>query len=134
MRVILVLLATASANAVSGQVTDPDVGREIYLSYCVQCHGFDAEGAGPMAEILAVETPDLTLLAKRNEGFFPTSEVAMKIDGRAQVLAHGGDMPLFGPLFDAGPTVTIRLSSGQPMMMSRTLADLVSYLETLQAQ
>lgn len=134
IRVITTVFAAAGAGAVPAQVADPDTGRDIYMSYCVQCHGFDAEGAGPMAEILAVETPDLTALAKHNEGNFPTAEVAMKIDGRALVLAHGGDMPLFGPFFDVGRTVSIQLPSGQSMMMSQTLADLISYLETLQAR
>ena len=134
MRVILIAFAAARATAVSAQVADPDAGREIFMSYCVQCHGFDAEGAGPMAEILAVQTADLTGLSKRNEGIFPTAEVAMKIDGRTLVLAHGGDMPLFGPFFDVGTNVTLRLPSGQSMMMSQTLADLISFIETLQKQ
>ncbi|MDV7144270.1 cytochrome c [Tropicimonas sp. TH_r6] len=134
IRALLIVSLTAGASAVSAQGTDPDAGRDIYMSYCVQCHGFEAKGAGPMAEILAVETPDLTGLAAQNEGVFPTATVAMKIDGRTQILAHGGDMPLFGAFFDAGRNVTMRMPSGQPIMMSQTLADLVDYLETLQAQ
>ena len=85
-----------------------------------------------MAEILAINTPDLTGLATRNGGEFPTGAVAMKIDGRTPVLAHGGDMPLFGPFFESGQSVFVRLPSGQSMMMSQSLADLVSYLETMQ--
>ena len=45
MRVILITLATA--GAISAQDADPEAGREIYMSYCVQCHGFDARGAAP---------------------------------------------------------------------------------------
>ncbi len=129
-RVIVMTLATA--GLVSAQDADPGDGRDIYMSYCVQCHGFDAKGVGPMAEILSVVTPDLTELAALNDGVFPTGAVAMKIDGRAPVLAHGGDMPLFGPVFDNGKGVLVRLPSGQSMMISQTLADLVSYLETVQ--
>lgn len=134
MLVRLILVALAAAGAVSAQEPDPEIGRDIFMSYCVQCHGSDAKGAGPMAEILAVVTPDLTGLAERNGGVFPTGTVAMKIDGRTSVLGHGGDMPLFGPFFEAGESVLVRLPNGQSMMMSLTLANLVSYLETLQVQ
>ena len=132
MRVIVMALATA--GGVLAQDADPEVGRDMYMSYCVQCHGFDAKGVGPMAELLNVNTPDLTGLAARNNGVFPTSAAAMKIDGRASVLAHGGDMPLFGPVFDFGNSVLVRLPSGQSMMMSQPLVDLISFLETVQAQ
>ena len=104
------------------------------MSYCVQCHGLDAKGAGPMAEILAIATPDLTYLTARNGGEFPTKAVAMKIDGRTSVLAHGGDMPLFGQIFESVQNVFVRLPSGQTMVMSQALADVVSYLEVLQPQ
>ncbi len=134
IRVITAFFAAIGAGAISAQVADPNAGRDVFMSYCVQCHGFDAEGAGPMAELLNVITPDLTILAKGNGGVFPTAEVAMKIDGRSLMLAHGGDMPLFGPFFDVGTDVIIRLPSGQSMMMSQTLADLISFLKTLQKQ
>ncbi|SDL85232.1 c-type cytochrome [Aliiruegeria lutimaris] len=134
LKVILMVFAAAGASTVSAQIADPDAGRDVFMSYCVQCHGFDAKGVGPMAELLVVETPDLTGLAKRNEGVFPTADVATKIDGRTLVLAHGGDMPLFGPFFDVGGNVAIRLPSGQSIIMSQTLADLIGYLETLQAR
>lgn len=123
-----------AAGAVSAQDADIAVGRDIYMSYCVQCHGFDAMGDGPMAEFLAIDTPGLLGLAARNGGAFPTGPVAMKIDGRSPVGAHGGEMPLFGPVFDLGNTVLVRLPSGQSMMMSEALHDLVGYLESLQVE
>lgn len=134
MRMWLILMVLTTAPLVSAQDADLKVGRDIYMSYCVQCHGFDATGVGPMAEILSVVTPDLTELAERNDGEFPSGAVAMKIDGRSPVLAHGGEMPLFGQVFDTGNSVTVRMPSGQSMVMSRSLADLVSFLETLQVQ
>ncbi|SNT27868.1 c-type cytochrome [Tropicimonas sediminicola] len=134
MRKRLIVAALLAAGGVSAQEPDPELGRDIYMSYCAQCHGFDAQGVGPMAEILSVVTPDLTGLAARNGGAFPTDTVAMKIDGRTPLLAHGGDMPLFGQFFDVGESVLVRLPSGQSMMMSLTLANVVAYLETLQAQ
>lgn len=133
MHMRLTLMALAAAGAAAAQEADPEVGQEIFMSYCAQCHGFDATGVGPMAEILSVVTPDLTGLALRNDGVFPTAEVATKIDGRTPVLSHGGDMPLFGQFFDAGESVLVRLPSGQSMMMSVSLASVLSYLESIQS-
>ena len=87
-----------------------------------------------MAEMLAISTPDLTELAKQNDGRFPTDSVAMKIDGRSQMLAHGGDMPIFGPALDSDPSVALRLESGQPMMVAQPLANLIEYLKSIQSE
>ena len=41
--------------------------------------------------------PDLTVLAKKNNGVFPVSAVYETIDGRKSVSAHGPrDMPIWG--------------------------------------
>lgn len=131
-RVILIVLT--SVGAVSAQEADPATGERHFLTSCWQCHGRDATGNGPMAEILAIRPPDLTRLAARNGGEFPIGEVAMKIDGRAALLAHGGDMPLFGPSLDDDRMIALRLPDGQPMLAGRPLADLVAYLQTLQTE
>lgn len=128
---LTLLLAAGTAPA---QEADPEAGQGIFWTYCWQCHGSEARGDGPMAEMLAIETPDLTRLAARNGGTFPTGDVAMKIDGRAALLAHGGDMPIFGPVLQGDRSVAMRLPDGQPMLASRPLADLVVYLETLQTE
>jgi mono/diheme cytochrome c family protein len=122
----------ATAGVVSAQEPDPATGRDIYMSHCVQCHGIDAKGDGPMAEMIAIDTPDLKGLAVRNNGIFPTEVVARQIDGRAPMLAHGGDMPLFGPFLSSDQNVTLRLPSGQPMMTGLPLANVVIYLESIQ--
>ncbi len=129
--VLAVLIAAGPAAA---QEADPQTGQAIFRTYCWQCHGRDAGGGGPMAEMLAIETPDLTRLAARSGGTFPAGEVAMKIDGRAALLAHGGDMPIFGPVLESDQSVAIGLPDGQPMLASRPLADLLAYLEMLQAE
>lgn len=124
----------ASVGAASAQVPTPEMGSDIYKTYCVQCHGIDVQGDGPMAEMLAIDTPDLTSLALRNDGVFPTEAVARQIDGRAPVLAHGGDMPIFGPFFATDQSVALKLPSGQPMMASLPVASLLVYLESIQAK
>lgn len=119
---------------VSAQEMSAVDGQDLYMTHCWQCHGRDAKGNGPMAEMLAIVTPDLTKLAARNDGVFPTQAVARQIDGRAPVLAHGGEMPLFGPALESDRNVALRLPSGQPMMTGVPLANVVTYLETLQEE
>jgi len=85
-----------------------------------------------MAEMLAIETPDLTELAKRNNGVFPMEAVAMQIDGRSPLLAHGGEMPIFGPSLESDQNVALRLESGQSLMTGLPLANVITYLESVQ--
>ena len=126
------LLAALAAGSAHAQDIDTEAGRDLYMTHCWQCHGLDAKGDGPMAEMLAITTPDLTELAKRNNGDFPTAVVAMQIDGRSPLLAHGGEMPIFGPALDSDQNVALKLKSGQPMMTGLPLASVIVYLETLQ--
>jgi mono/diheme cytochrome c family protein len=126
------ILACVAAGAGVAQELDTEAGRDLYRTYCWQCHGLDATGNGPMAEMLAITTPDLTRLAKRNNGEFPTTAVAMQVDGRSPVLAHGGEMPIFGPALESDQSVALRLKSGQQLMTGLPLANVVVYLESLQ--
>ena len=134
MLVRMTMVALTLASAVSAQSANPVEGREIYLTYCAQCHGLAAKGNGPMAVALATTPPDLTGLSARNGGVFPIESVATQIDGRAPILEHGGEMPLFGPVFESDQNVALPLPSGQPMLMGQPLADLVVYLQALQVE
>ena len=87
-----------------------------------------------MAEMLAIRTPDLTKLAARNDGVFPTELVAQQVDGRSPLLAHGGEMPIFGPALDSDKQIALSLPSGQPMMTGVPLASLIAFLETIQVE
>lgn len=122
---------TVIAGAANAQDPDPAEGHDLFAVFCATCHGQDASGTGPMAEILAIETPDLTQLSASNGGVFPVEAVARQIDGRDRALAHGGTMPLFGPFFE-GKDVVMRLPSGQMMRTSGAIADLIVFLESLQ--
>ncbi|WP_343116792.1 cytochrome c [Ostreiculturibacter nitratireducens] len=124
-------LAALAAAPLPAAAQDAETGGELFYEYCAGCHGADARGTGPVAEILSVETPDLTRLSERNGGTFPVSFVVHRIDGRHPLLAHGGEMPVFGRHFE-GMDAPIKSETGQPIMTSRPIVDLVTWLESLQ--
>ena len=128
------IFTLAAAGAASAQEINVEDGKTLFLNSCWQCHGLDAKGFGPMAEMLAIETPDLTELSKRNGGVFPTEAVAMQIDGRSPVLAHGGEMPIFGQSLESDQNVALRMQSGQQLMTGVPLANVIVYLESLQTE
>jgi len=77
-------------------------GPDLYRHYCATCHGREGKGKGPAAAALKVPPPDLTVLARRQHGVFPTFEVETIIRGGTAVTAHGSDeMPVWGPIFYA---------------------------------
>ncbi len=93
-------LAAEPMHAKDAQPPQEYAGISLFKSYCSVCHGVTAKGDGPMADQLRVLPPDLTLLAKRNGGSFPTDDVFRMIDGRKPLKGHGGiDMPIWGDAF-----------------------------------
>lgn len=130
----IVFFVVGAAMSQAQELADPRVGEDLFGTYCWQCHGPDGRGTGPMAEMLAIATPDLTTLSTRNGGLFPVGKVAEMIDGRSPLLAHGGEMPIFGHALEASQSVALRLSSGQTMIVGLPLADLLAYIETLQTE
>jgi mono/diheme cytochrome c family protein len=104
-------------------------GAYAFRTYCASCHGADGKGEGPLAENLRFHPPDLTLIAKRTGGEFPTEKVLQIVDGRSPLKGHGGpDMPIWGDAFrnaetgydDAAARAKVRL--------------VVEYLKTIQAK
>src|SRR5580704_472655 len=95
VRVIVVSFVMAAGLALHGGAqqdsrerppvpADSLSGREVYQSSCAPCHGFDGKGSGPVAGTLKITPPDLTELARRNGGAFPTDRVEA-------LLAKGAD-------------------------------------------
>jgi mono/diheme cytochrome c family protein len=123
------VVVALAAGPVAAQ--DAEVGGLIYDSFCTACHGEDGKGGGQLAAILAIHPPDLTQLAAGNGGVFPVSRVVRQIDGRDPELAHGGIMPFFGDWFDF-PDTPIASEDGQPILTAAPIADLVTWLGTLQ--
>ena len=72
-------------------------GEDLFKESCSACHGVDARGNGPVAPILKVPVPDLTLIASRRGGAFPADEIYRIVDGQADLGAHGPrSMPVWG--------------------------------------
>jgi mono/diheme cytochrome c family protein len=72
-------------------------GAEMYEQLCASCHGVAGRGDGPVAPLIKVGVPDLTRIAARDGGGFPTEDVRRIIDGRNDRRAHGPrDMPVWG--------------------------------------
>ncbi len=100
-------------------------GAEMYKTWCASCHGTQGKGDGPAAAALKKAPVDLTQLAKKNGGKFPTGRVRDYIDGTKEVAAHGSrDMPVWGTFFR-------RLGEENVTYRVVTLA---SYVETLQVK
>lgn len=78
-----------------------DIGKAEFQASCASCHGIDARGKGPVSDLLKVPPPDLTTLAKNNNGVFPTKAVYDVIEGSKAVGAHGTrEMPIWGERFN----------------------------------
>ncbi|WP_454627468.1 c-type cytochrome [Bradyrhizobium cenepequi] len=85
----------------AAQAGDLDIGKSEFESSCASCHGTDGKGKGPVSEQLKVPPSDLTMLAKNNNGVFPTNAVYETIDGSKTIAAHGTrEMPIWGERFN----------------------------------
>lgn len=81
------ITAISSARAQNDAATI-EAGGRTFMRYCALCHGLDGTGDGPLTESLQTAPPDLTLLAKRNEGKFPMERVKEIIE-RGGLKGHG---------------------------------------------
>lgn len=133
MRFIPVLMAIA-CGATPLQAQDTDSGRALYRTHCATCHGLDADGQGPMAGVLTIKPVSLATLTKDNDGEFPLERVIKRIDGRDPLVSHGSPMPVYGDFFEGPPDVAAKTDTGQPILTSPPVLDLVMYLRTLQVE
>ena len=131
MRLITFVMAIGLATPAAAQ--DVVQGEALYGFYCATCHGIAATGNGPMSPSLVVAPKNLTTLAARNYGVFPTTRVIMRIDGRDPLVSHGSSMPVYGDFFE-GTDAATKAETGQPIMTSQPIVDLLAYLQTLQQE
>jgi mono/diheme cytochrome c family protein len=101
-------------------------GADLYQFYCSTCHGPTAHG-GP-ARPTQPPVPDLTALARRNDGVFPRDRIRDSITFGPGASLHGShgtaDMPVWGIVFRG-------LDQNDTMTAIR-IENLVNYLASLQ--
>jgi hypothetical protein len=109
------------------------LGDKDFRTYCAPCHGLQGKGDGVVAEFLAIEPTDLTVLARDNAGKFPRDRVAETVDGRREVRVHGArDMPVWGDWFKAeADQPGLKDASREAVVQSR-IDNLLLYLESIQ--
>ena len=103
-------------------------GKDMFVQYCAACHGAEGKGNGPAAPAMKVQPTDLTQLAKKNGGKYPSNQVAAVLKFGNGDGPHGSkDMPLWGPLLRS-------LDKYHDEVVQQRVANIVSYIETLQAK
>ncbi len=130
----LILAATGiwGASAVLAQDASLEfsAGKAEYLVACAACHGEKADGNGEIAIMFKDRVPDLTEIARRNDGVFPLLTVIQTIDGRAMIRGHGNPMPIFGRRYRADASDTALLGA-EALARGRVL-ELALYLQSIQ--
>jgi mono/diheme cytochrome c family protein len=103
-------------------------GAYTYKTYCASCHGADGKGEGPLTDRLRFRPPDLTQIARKNGGTFPTERVHRIVDGRRPLKGHGGpEMPIWGDAFKSADT------GYDDAQVKAKIQAVVAYLRTIQA-
>jgi mono/diheme cytochrome c family protein len=112
-----------------------DFGKREFETNCASCHGISGKGNGILVEHLRKSPPDLTLLAKNNQGVLPMNRLYEVIEG-ANVPAHGSrDMPVWGRDYrikDAEYYVDVPYDA--PGLVRARILALLEYLNRLQVK
>jgi mono/diheme cytochrome c family protein len=125
----LAILGQAPPQTRPPLVIESMLGRDLFEFYCAPCHGRDGKGLGPAAPALRAGVPDLTTIARRNQGTFPAERMKAVVTGDATLPtpAHGSkEMPVWGPIF--------RALDPQQKLNEERIANIVAYLESMQVK
>jgi hypothetical protein len=125
-------LALAACTSTDARSPAQMSGMQMYEHLCSSCHGVDGRGEGPVALLLTIVVPDLTRIAQRAGGEFPTEDVRRTIDGRWDRRAHGArDMSVWGwQFYDSAAASDAQERARDDAMIAR----LVDYLRSIQVQ
>jgi hypothetical protein len=115
----LVALLTAQPVSTYGGSTD-------YQAFCASCHGTSGKGDGSIAGALRRRPTDLTQLARRNGGVFPTDKVFKAIESGASEHGASSEMPEWASVFGKS------FESGTPGRTKDRIELLVKFLKTIQ--
>ncbi|MCB1371123.1 MAG: c-type cytochrome [Rhodobacteraceae bacterium] len=134
---ILVCLLGTDASALDDEA-QIILGRSEYMGHCAVCHGPEGKGDGPAAEAMVVEPADLTQIAVRYSGQFPSDQIYRVIDGREAITPHGDrSMPIWGYRYwdEAQARANqVPLDVDRQAIVHGRITALVRYLESIQAQ
>lgn len=122
----MALTMLSSTSFAQGKV---DFGKSEYEASCASCHGASGKGDGVMLNFLTKAPADLTTLAKRNGGVFPSQRISETIDGRTSVVigSHGArEMPIWGNIYRSEDT------QPQELHARNRIAALLDYLARIQ--
>lgn len=125
---VVLLMSLSFVPRAGAQETQsaPISGKDLFAAHCAACHGSDGKGAAEGTGSEKSSPADLTQIAKRNNGRFPSMRVTAIIDGEYNVPPHEvRAMPVWGPVFRA--RAHGRLDSAQVQIMK-----LVRYLQSIQ--
>ncbi|WP_299048249.1 cytochrome c [uncultured Tateyamaria sp.] len=131
MKHFIATFALICSAPLSAGAQDTSNGATLYQRHCATCHGVEARGDGPMRPALLLQPPGLRDLAARNDGVFPIARVVSRIDGRDPLVSHGSPMPVYGWYFE-GEDTALKAETGQPILTSKPIVDLMAYLESIQ--
>jgi mono/diheme cytochrome c family protein len=123
---LLVLLSACAPET----MPEASEGAAFFAQNCVSCHGGGGRGDGPAAAGLEPAPTDLTQLAARNGGTFPTARALSFIYGDPEQGHLARVMPQFGGAM-ADDLVPVEVD-GTLTPTPRTLAALLSYLRSIQ--
>ncbi|MDO8884219.1 MAG: cytochrome c [Pseudotabrizicola sp.] len=131
--IISTFAALALGACVIAATPEPvPTGEQDFTDFCASCHGISGKGSGEVAATLSKRPADLTRLARRNGGTFPTTQVMAKIWGYTGGKADGV-MPNFGPLLDSE---TVPYDGGDGIMTPTPirLVQIAEHLQRLQVK
>jgi len=125
------------SGLVFAQQAKTDMGKREFEANCASCHGMDGRGNGPLGNLLRVGPPDLTQLAKKNQGILPMNRLYEVIEG-GTVAAHGTrDMPIWGREYRIDDAEHLKEARGNydanALVRARILL-LLEYVNRLQAR
>lgn len=104
-------------------------GRINYMTFCLNCHGEQGRGDGPLNELIRMDPGDLTTLSSENGGTFPANRVEDVIRGTDESVEGHGDreMPVWSTVWAEQSD-----SDNAEEMIDARIAELIAYLVSIQ--
>lgn len=133
----LVALGFALCSGAVYAQTEIDRGKIEFVNNCAACHGVDGKGNGSLGNLLQRSPPDLTLLAKNNQGVLPINRLYGVMAGEG-VPSHGSrDMPIWGQEYLVEESQRLREARGAydaPAVVRARILTLLEYIARIQAR